>query len=106
MKPDSPLPKLPSLSELLKHPTLERIVDQVNQTTIAQRATGFLEEIRASLPQPSVQGFVPSIHQLAERLARRLLDPSEHIASAIYLGRPMALAASGRVGRSRNVATC
>ena len=83
MKPDSPLPKLPSLGELLKHPTVERLVNQVNQTTIAQRATGFLEEIRANLPQPSIQGFVPSIHQLAERLARRLLEPSERIASAI-----------------------
>jgi len=83
MKPDSPLPKLPSLSELLKHPTVERIVDQVNQTTIAQRATGFLEEIKSNLPKPSVQGIVPSIHQLAERLAQRLLEPSQRSSSAI-----------------------
>jgi len=83
MKPESPLPKLPSLSELLKHPTVERIVDQVNQTTIAQRATGFLEEIKSNLPKPSVQGIVPSIHQLAERLAQRLLEPSQRSTSAI-----------------------
>ncbi|NOY29858.1 MAG: hypothetical protein GXP28_06670 [Planctomycetes bacterium] len=83
MKPDPPLSKLPSLSELLKHPTIERIVDQVNQTTIAQRATGFLEELRSNLPKSSGQGLVPSIHQLAERLARRLLESSAATSTSI-----------------------
>jgi len=83
MKPDPPLSKLPSLGELLKHPTVERIVNQVNQTTIAQRATGFLEELRSNLPKPSGKGIVPSIHQLAERLARRLLEPSPAIGASI-----------------------
>jgi len=83
MKPDPPLSKLPSLGELLKHPTVARIVDQVNQTTIAQRATGFLEELRSNLPKSSGQGLVPSIHQLAERLARRLLESSAATSTSI-----------------------
>jgi len=83
MKSDPPLSKLPSLGELLKHPTVERIVDQVNQTTIAQRAAGFLEELRSNLPKPSAQGVLPSIHQIAERLARRLLEPSEATTASI-----------------------
>ncbi len=83
MKSDPPLSKLPSLGELLKHPTVERIVDQMNQTTIAQRAAGFLEELRSNLPKPSGQGLVPSIHQLAERLARRLLEPSAAVSTSI-----------------------
>ncbi len=78
MKPDPSLPRLPSLGELLKHPTVERIVDRVNQTTIAQRATGFLEELQSGLQQRTGRGVVPSIHQVAERLARRLLGDAKH----------------------------
>ncbi len=77
MKSDPSFPKLPSIGELLKHPTVEQIVDRVNQTTIAQRATGFLEELQSSFQGRSDRGVVPSIHQLAERLARRLLGPDE-----------------------------
>lgn len=77
MKSDPPFPKLPSIGELLKHPTVEKIVQQVNQTTIAQRATGFLEELQSSFQGRGGRGVVPSIHQLAERLARRLLGAEE-----------------------------
>ena len=75
MKQTEPLlPKLPSLGELLKHPTVERVVKRVNQTTVAQRTAGFLEELRTNLRQRDV---VPPIHHLAERLARRLLGSSQ-----------------------------
>lgn len=75
MKQSEPLlPKLPSLGELLKHPTVERVVKRVNQTTVAQRAAGFLDELRTNLRQRDV---VPSLHHLAERLARRLLGSSQ-----------------------------
>lgn len=75
-KPESLLPKLPSLGELLKHPTVQSVIERVNQTTVAQRSAGFLEELRDNLQQRTQQAqhaIVPSIHQLAERLARRLL---------------------------------
>lgn len=79
MKPDpsSPFPKLPSISELLKHPAVEQIVERVNQTTIAQRATGFLEELQSGFQERAERGVVPSIHQLAERFARRMLGPEQ-----------------------------
>jgi seryl-tRNA(Sec) selenium transferase len=77
MKPESPFSKLPSLSELLGHPTVAQVVKRVNQTTLAQRATGFLEELQTNLRQRIDQGNVPSLGQLAERLARRLLGPAQ-----------------------------
>jgi seryl-tRNA(Sec) selenium transferase len=80
MKQSDPLLPLPSLGELLKHPTVERVVKRVNQTTVAQRAAGFLEELRTSLSRRDV---VPSIHHLAERLARRLLGGEEPVFSVI-----------------------
>jgi len=75
MKPESPFSKLPSLSELLKHPTVQGVVQRVNQTTIAQRATGFWEDLQASWKE---QGGTPSVGELAERLAQRLLGRSHH----------------------------
>ncbi len=83
MKPEPSLPKLPTISELLKHPTVERIVDRVNQTTIAKRAAGFVEELQSNLQKGGAQGVVPSIQQMAERLARRLMEPAEQSHSAI-----------------------
>ncbi len=75
MKSESPFSNLPSLGELLKHPTVQGVVERVNQTTIAQRATGFWEELQTSWKE---QGGMPSVGELAERLAHRLLGRSEH----------------------------
>jgi L-seryl-tRNA(Ser) seleniumtransferase len=67
------LPQLPSLGELLEHPRVKGLVERVNRSTIAKRAGGFLEEIRASLAARAGRMELPSLAQLAERLARRLL---------------------------------
>ncbi|MEM8944516.1 MAG: hypothetical protein AAGD11_04970 [Planctomycetota bacterium] len=80
MKSESPFSKLPSLSELLQHPTVQGVVERVNQTTIAQRATGFLEELQSNWVEP---GSLPSVSELAERLAHRLLGRSEHCAPTV-----------------------
>ena len=78
MKPDpSTFPKLPSIGELLKHPAVEQMVERVNQTTIAQRATGFLEELQSNWQQRTEHGLVPTVQQLAERFARRLLGSEQ-----------------------------
>src|SRR5690606_6216546 len=77
MKSDSPFSKLPSISDLLGHPAVTQVVKRVNQTTLAQRATGFLEELQSSLRHRLEQGHVPSLGQLAERFARRLLGPAQ-----------------------------
>ena len=75
MKPELPFSKLPSLTELLNHPTVQGVVERVNQTTIAQRATGFLEELQIGWKE---QGGIPSVGELAERLAQRLLGRPQH----------------------------
>jgi len=80
MQPDSPFPKLPSLGELLKHPTVQSVVERVNQTTLAQRAAGFWDEFQTSWKE---QGGVPSVGELAERLAHRLLGNSQHCAPQV-----------------------
>lgn len=76
-KPDSRLPSLPSISELINHPTVKGIVERLNQSTVAQRATGFLEELRNSLRERTEKGMVPTAEQLAERFARHLLGAND-----------------------------
>jgi hypothetical protein len=83
MKPESPFSKLPSISELLGHPAVTQVVKRVNQTTIAQRATSFLEELQTNLRHRWEQGHVPSLGQLAERFARRLLGPAQTALPAV-----------------------
>ncbi len=75
MKPESPFSKLPTMGELLQHPTVQGVVQRVNQTTIAQRATGFWEELQANWQG---QGPMPSMGELAQRLAQRLLGSARH----------------------------
>jgi len=81
MKPE--LPKLPSVAELLQHPTLQTVVQRVNQSTIAQRTTGFLDELKQNLRNRSEPGIVPTISQLAERLASRLLGKTRQASPVI-----------------------
>src|SRR5690348_12875030 len=73
MKFEPHLPQLPSLSELLEHPRVKGAVERVNRSTVAQRATGFLDELRATVADRAGRIEVPSVGHLAERLVRRLL---------------------------------
>ena len=75
---DPRIPGLPSLNELLGHPSVQAVVERLNQTTVAQRATGFLEELREGLLERSEKGLIPTAEQLAERFARHLLGVKSH----------------------------
>ena len=80
-KPDSPLSKLPSISDLMKHPRVQGVVERINQTTLAHRTSGFLDEMQTyfrqragNVPSLSVPSLsVPSLGELAERFAHYLL---------------------------------
>jgi L-seryl-tRNA(Ser) seleniumtransferase len=73
MKLDPHLPQLPSIGELLEHPRVKGVVARINGSTLAHRAAGFLDELRSSLTERAGRIEMPSVTQLAERLARRLL---------------------------------
>jgi seryl-tRNA(Sec) selenium transferase len=80
-KPNSPLSKLPSIHELIRHPQVQSVVDRINQTTLAGRASHFLEELQSYLRQRAEQ--IPDIQQIAERFARHLLGKGDTGASVI-----------------------
>ena len=78
MKLEPHLPALPSLGELLEHPRVKGLVERINRSTLAQRASGFLEEIRGSLAERAGRFEPPSVSVLAERLRNRLLGDRPH----------------------------
>lgn len=73
MSSKSPLPKLPTIGELLGHPRVQGVVSRINQTTIATRAAEFFEEIRSGLVERAGVIEAPSLTHLAERFVRRVL---------------------------------
>jgi L-seryl-tRNA(Ser) seleniumtransferase len=73
MKFEPHLPQLPSVGELLEHPRVKGMVERINRSTVAQRATGFLEELRATVVERAGKFEVPPMGHLADRLVRRLL---------------------------------
>jgi L-seryl-tRNA(Ser) seleniumtransferase len=76
MKFEPHLPQLPSVGELLEHPRVKGMVQRINRSTVAQRATGFLDELRSTVVERAGKFEVPPMGQLADRLVRRLLgDP-------------------------------
>ena len=94
-KIDPRIPNLPSINELLGHPTVRAVVDRLNQSTVAQLATGFLEELREGLLDRTEKGIVPTAEQLAERFARHLLGVKPH--------RQQIVNATGVVGGSSEI---
>ncbi len=70
-KPNSPLSKLPSIHELIRHPQVQTVVNRINHSTLAERAAQFLEELQSYLRRRAEQ--TPNIQQIAERFARHLL---------------------------------
>jgi L-seryl-tRNA(Ser) seleniumtransferase len=73
MKLEPHLPQLPSIGELLEHPRVKGVVARINRSTLAARASGFLEELRHTIAERAGRVEAPTVSQLAERLARRLL---------------------------------
>ena len=93
-KLNSPLSKLPSITELIQHPKVQAVVERVNQTIAARRAAGFLEEMRLQLKRRS--SVVPGMSELAERFARHLLG-DEHIGVPVIHATGVVLGAQGIV---------
>ncbi|MEM9354294.1 MAG: hypothetical protein AAGA92_14905 [Planctomycetota bacterium] len=97
---------LPQLSELLEHPTVQRALERVNQSTIAQQATGFLNELRAGAAR-AVEGVPTNVGDLAEAFVRRVLRERGHaeplvnatgvVLGGVWDGVPLSEAAVHRV---------
>jgi L-seryl-tRNA(Ser) seleniumtransferase len=84
MKTSDLLHKLPTVAELLETPQIKRLVERVNQSTVATGVRSVLEDVRVEYHRSKAQAQAPSIAELAERIARRvLLGDEPHVRPVI-----------------------
>jgi L-seryl-tRNA(Ser) seleniumtransferase len=72
--PNNPLRNIPSVSELLESPPLRALVDRVSHNVVVRGARSFLEELRSEIRERTPDWSIPSPTELAERIARYILQ--------------------------------
>ena len=73
----NPLRNIPSVNELLENPTLKSLVDRVSHNAVVASVRGVLEEIRGEFQDAAAERTLPSVAELAERVAGRVLQGEE-----------------------------
>jgi L-seryl-tRNA(Ser) seleniumtransferase len=69
----SPLLRMiPSVTELLESPPLKDLVNRVSHNVVVTSVRSFLDEVRADLHEAAQEVSLPSVAELAERIARRI----------------------------------
>ncbi|NQT37974.1 MAG: L-seryl-tRNA(Sec) selenium transferase [Planctomycetes bacterium] len=71
--PSNPLRKIPSVTELLDSPPLRRLVDRISHNVVVSSARMLLDEVRTELQTAASEMTLPSVTELAERIARRIM---------------------------------
>ena len=69
----NPLRNIPSVSELLKNPSLRSLVERINHGTLASTARAVLDELRGEVQTVANERTLPDVAELAERIANRIM---------------------------------
>lgn len=70
----NPLRHIPAVNDLLASPRLQPLVRRLSHSVVAGGVRRLLDEVRDSLRGDGARGPLPSLDELAERAARRLLE--------------------------------
>lgn len=68
---------LPSVSELLDSPPLKTLTNRLNRNVVVSGVRTFLDEVRAELSTAAQDRALPHVSEMAERIARRILQGEE-----------------------------
>lgn len=68
------LRNIPSVTELLENPKLKPLVDRVSHNVVVDRVRSMLDDLREDVAQSTSNGGMPDVGELAERIARRILE--------------------------------
>lgn len=74
---NNPLRNLPSVNELLESPVLKALVSRVSHNVVVHRARALLDDLRQEIQTARAEIRVPSVSELAERIATRVLAADE-----------------------------
>jgi L-seryl-tRNA(Ser) seleniumtransferase len=70
----NPLRNVPSVNELLESPTLKGLVDRISHNVVVHSVRTVLDEVRHEVQSATVERSLPSVSELADRIARRVLE--------------------------------
>ena len=70
----NPLRGIPSVNEILENPVLRRLVDRISRNTVVTTVRNVLDEVRNEVHSAAAEKTLPSVSELAERIARRVLE--------------------------------
>ncbi len=70
----NPLRNIPSVNELLESPPLRSLVDRLSHNVVVGGVRGFLDDLRKQVQSAAVEIAPASVTELAERVARRILE--------------------------------
>ncbi|MBN1911167.1 MAG: L-seryl-tRNA(Sec) selenium transferase [Pirellulales bacterium] len=68
----NPLKKIPSVSEILENPTVKGLVERMHPGAVLATARAVLDEVAAEVHAVATERTLPSMSELAERIARRM----------------------------------
>jgi L-seryl-tRNA(Ser) seleniumtransferase len=70
----NPLRNIPSVNELLDSPPLRRLVDRLSHNVVVSTVRSVLDEVRQEVQHAATDMTLPSVSELAERVARRITE--------------------------------
>lgn len=74
----NPLRNLPSVHELLENPKLKSLVDRISQNAVVSTVRTVLDEVRHEVQTAASDRTLPSVTDLAERIAHRIVEGQSH----------------------------
>lgn len=70
----NPLRNIPSVNDLLESPPLRRLVERLSHNLLVSTVRSVLDEVRTEVQHAATDLSLPSISELAERVARRVAE--------------------------------
>ncbi len=70
----NPLRNIPSVNELLESPPLRRMMDRISHSVVVSTVRNVLDEVRSEVQHAATDMTLPSVSELAERVARRISE--------------------------------
>jgi len=70
----NPLRSLPSVNELLESPPLRKLMDRISRNVVVSTVRTALDELRSEVQTAAAEMTMPSLADLAERIARRIAE--------------------------------
>lgn len=70
----NPLRNIPSVNELLESPPLKKLVDRISHNVVVSTVRTVLDEVRNEVHTAAAERTLPSVSELAERIAQRIVE--------------------------------